>query len=108
MRWEVRRAVLTGQARFTGVVTIQQKAQLSRDEDAALEALRREDNQVSRVTSASSSSPSATPASKKRPLPTGLVPQEKTKKLAAKPPPIWAEVGQAIRESVYSFTFANI
>ena len=68
---------------------LKQRAGLLKDEDAALEALRREDDQV---TSASSSSHPVTQSAKKRPLPTGLVPQEKKKKLAATP--IWPKSAQ--------------
>ena len=75
---------------------ISRRAFLSKEEDVALEAIKREE-QEQRVTSASRSSQPATHPTKKRPLPTGLIPQEKTKKLAAKPPPIWPKSAQQKR-----------
>ena len=72
---------------------LRQRDFLKADQDEALAALHgnaQEQDQVQRVTSASSSSRPVSPT-RKRPLPTGLVPQKK-KKLAAEPmsfPPIW-------------------
>ena len=74
---------------------------LKQDQDTALAALQAQDghqeHQVQKVTSASKSSPLSASSAKKRPLPTGLVPQEKTKKLAAEPPPIWPKSAQPKR-----------
>ena len=82
---------------------------LRRDQDEALEAVQRQESQVSqeqRVTSASSSSRPVSPQrSRKRPLPTGLIPKDKKKKLAADSsmtPAIWpksARVTSAPRSS---------
>ena len=83
---------------------------LKQDQDAALAALQAQDahqeHQVPKETSPSRSSrPVSPPRSQKRPLPTGLIPKEKKKKMAAdsqEPPAIWpktARVTSASRSS---------